>query len=59
MPDGNEKTKRLETIPGTPPDFNNLPVGDPFSVRNKYAMEIDFIKEPPLFEVSETHSAAT
>lgn len=59
MPDGNEKTKRLETIPGTPPDFNNLPIGDPFSVRNKYAMEIDFIKEPPLFEVTKTHSAAT
>ncbi|WP_406614709.1 ABC transporter ATP-binding protein [Mycoplasma corogypsi] len=53
------KSDRLYSIKGTPPDMNNLPLGDAFAPRNEYALEIDFIKEPPLFEVSETHSAAT
>ena len=35
------------------------PVGDAFAERNKYALQIDFEKEPPMFKVSETHSAAT
>lgn len=39
--------------------MNNLPLGDPFAPRNDYALELDFIKEPPLIEISETHSAAT
>ena len=30
-----------------------------FAARNKYALEIDFELEPPLFEITETHSAAT
>ncbi|SYV89860.1 Uncharacterised protein, partial [Metamycoplasma alkalescens] len=37
----------------------NLPVGDPFAPRNDYALEIDFIKEPPLIPITETHYAAT
>ncbi|MCU9933469.1 ABC transporter ATP-binding protein [Mycoplasmopsis cynos] len=53
------KEDRLYSIKGTPPDMNNLPLGDAFAPRNEYALEIDFIKEAPLFEVSETHSAAT
>ena len=35
------------------------PVGDAFADRNKYALEIDFEMQPPMFEVSETHYAAT
>ena len=35
------------------------PVGDAFAQRNKYALEIDFEKEPPMFKVSDTHYAAT
>ncbi|UUM20304.1 ABC transporter ATP-binding protein [Mycoplasma sp. 2045] len=50
---------RLYSISGTPPDMNNLPLGDAFAPRNQYALEIDFLKEPPLFEVSPTHWAAT
>lgn len=50
---------RLYSIKGTPPDMANLPLGDPFAPRNDYALEIDFYKEPPLIEVSETHAAAT
>ncbi|MGZ9762252.1 ABC transporter ATP-binding protein [Mycoplasma sp. 394] len=53
------KEDRLYSIKGTPPDMNNLPLGDAFAPRNDYALEIDFIKEPPLFEVSSTHAAAT
>jgi oligopeptide transport system ATP-binding protein len=58
MPDLNS-SDRLITIPGTPPNMLYPPKGDAFSLRNKYALKIDFLKEPPLFKVSETHYAAT
>lgn len=58
MPDLDTKEK-LEAIPGTPPNMIYPPVGDAFAARNKYAMQIDFEQQPPLFEISETHSAAT
>ena len=35
------------------------PKGDAFAARNKYAMKIDFEEQPPMFKISETHSAAT
>ncbi|TCG10926.1 ABC transporter ATP-binding protein [Mycoplasma todarodis] len=59
MPDPDHKSDRLFTIPGTPPNFTNLPEGDPFSVRNPFALKIDFLKEPPLFRVKDDHFAAT
>ena len=52
-------TERLESIPGTPPNMIYPPKGDAFAARNKYALDIDFEIEPPLFEVSPTHYAAT
>ncbi len=52
-------TERLESIPGTPPNMIYPPKGDAFAPRNKYALEIDFEQEPPLFEVTPTHHAAT
>jgi oligopeptide transport system ATP-binding protein len=58
MPDINTKEK-LEAIPGTPPNMIFPPKGDAFAARNKYAMEIDFELQPPLFEVTESHYAAT
>ncbi len=58
MPDLDTKEK-LEAIPGTPPNMIYPPVGDAFAERNKYAMEIDFEEQPPLFKVSDTHYAAT
>ena len=58
MPDLDTKEK-LDAIPGTPPDMLYPPVGDAFAARNKYAMQIDFEKQPPMFKISETHSAAT
>ena len=35
------------------------PKGDAFAPRSKYAMKIDFEKEPPMFKVSDTHYAKT
>ena len=58
MPDLETKEK-LEAIPGTPPNLIYPPVGDAFAERNKYALEIDYEQEPPLFKISDTHYAAT
>lgn len=49
----------LYTIPGNPPNMAKLAAGDPFAPRNPYALDIDFVKDPPMFKVSETHQAAT
>ncbi len=49
----------LEAIPGTPPNMLFPPKGDAFAARNKYAMAIDFEQQPPLFQISDTHYAAT
>ena len=56
---GLESKERLDAIPGTPPNMIHPPVGDAFAQRNKYAMQIDFEEEPPLFKISNTHYAAT
>ena len=58
MPDL-DTNEQLDAIPGTPPNMIYPPVGDAFAERNKYAMEIDFEMQPPMFEVSPTHYAAT
>ena len=58
MPDLDTKEKLL-SIPGTPPNMIHPPKGDAFAARNKYAMKIDFEEQPPFFQVSETHKAAT
>ncbi len=58
MPDLDTKEK-LDAIPGTPPNMIYPPQGDAFADRNKYAMRIDFEQQPPMFRISETHSAAT
>ena len=58
MPDL-DTDEKLEAIPGTPPNMIYPPVGDAFAPRNKYAMKIDFEKQPPMFQISDTHFAAT
>ncbi len=58
MPDLDTKEK-LDAIPGTPPNMIYPPVGDAFADRNKYAMQIDFEEQPPMFQITETHKAAT
>lgn len=58
IPDVDSKEK-LEAIPGTPPNMLFPPVGDAFALRSKYAMGIDFKKEPPMYQLSPTHYAST
>ncbi len=58
MPDL-DTNEKLDAIPGTPPNMIYPPVGDAFAERNKYALEIDFEMQPPMFQVSDTHYAAT
>jgi len=58
MPDLDTKEK-LNSIPGTPPNMLLPPKGDAFALRNKDALEIDFLALPPEFVVSPTHYAAT
>ncbi|WP_084797647.1 ABC transporter ATP-binding protein [Neobacillus mesonae] len=59
MPNVNYRDEELITIPGTPPDLLKPPAGDAFAPRNKYALEIDYHLEPPMYKVSDTHYAAT
>lgn len=58
MPDL-DTNEKLDAIPGTPPNMIYPPVGDAFAERNKYALDIDFEMQPPMFQVSPTHYAAT
>ncbi len=53
------ETKKLYSIPGTPPNLLNPPKGDAFAARNAYALKIDYEIEPPMFKISPTHEAAT
>ena len=54
-----EKGTDLFSIPGTPPSLYNKIKGDAFAPRNKYAMAIDLEKEPPMFQITDTHFAKT
>ena len=58
MPDL-DTNEKLDAIPGTPPNMIYPPKGDAFAARNKYAMQIDFEEQPPMFQISDTHFAAT
>ncbi|SHJ61568.1 ABC transporter ATP-binding protein [Paramaledivibacter caminithermalis] len=60
MPDMDTDDKdELFAIAGAPPNMVHPPKGDAFAARNKYAMRIDFEKQPPMYKVSDTHYAAT
>lgn len=59
MPDLDTDDERLYTIPGSPPNLLNEKPGDAFAPRNQYALEIDEKVDPPMFQISETHFAAT
>ncbi len=49
----------LSSIKGMAPCPMNLPPGDAFSLRNPHALVMDFLEEPPMMKVSDTHFAAT
>ncbi|MGI5977956.1 MAG: ABC transporter ATP-binding protein [Oscillospiraceae bacterium] len=59
MPDLDTNDNRLYTIPGSPPNLKNKIQGDAFAPRNIYALKIDERAEPPMFQISDTHYAAT
>ena len=59
MPDLETDDERLYSIPGSPPNLLHEPKGDAFAARNKFAMKIDEKENPPMFQISETHFAAT
>ena len=59
MPTMEGTEDKLYAIPGSPPDLLDPPTGDAFHPRNEFALKIDTEKEPPYFEVSPTHKAAT
>ena len=56
---GHDRAERLFSIKGNPPNMLNDIVGDAFAPRNPYALDIDFVKEPPAFWVNDHHWAAT
>ncbi|AHI53118.1 oligopeptide ABC transporter ATP-binding protein OppD [Spiroplasma culicicola] len=59
LPQLGTKGTDLYSIAGTPPSLFNGIEGDAFAPRNDYALELDYIHEPPMFKVSETHYAKT
>ncbi len=59
LPQLGEKGENLYSITGTPPSLFNEIKGDAFAPRNPYALAVDFVKEPPMFKVSDTHYAKT
>lgn len=59
LPINSRGRDRLDTIPGMPPSLIGLPKGDAFACRNPEALPIDFVEEPPMFKISDTHFAAT
>ena len=59
LPQLAQRNTKLYSITGTPPSLYNKIVGDAFAPRNPYCLEIDTLREPPMFQVSETHFAKT
>ena len=59
LPQLGSKDEALSYIKGNPPSFSSEIIGDAFAPRNAYAMNIDFVKEPPMFQISPTHCAKT
>lgn len=59
LPAYNRGRRELKTIPGMPPTLIDPPRGDAFACRNEYALEIDYLEQPPMFQITPTHFAAT
>ncbi|MBP3637037.1 MAG: ABC transporter ATP-binding protein [Clostridia bacterium] len=59
LPQLGVKGEKLPAIDGTPPNLFNKITGDSFAPRNRKALNIDFLEEPPLFDVTPTHQAKT
>ncbi|UUX33716.1 ABC transporter ATP-binding protein [Fundicoccus culcitae] len=59
MPDINTSSDKLYAIPGNPPNLAHHKQGDPFYIRNDYALNIDKRVEPPMYQISKTHYVAS
>ena len=59
LPQLGTKEEPLVYIKGNPPAFTSEIIGDAFAIRNDYAMKIDYVVDPPMFKISETHYAKT
>ena len=59
LPQLAQRNTTLYSITGTPPSLYNKIVGDAFAPRNPYCLKVDTLKEPPMFQISETHFAKT
>ena len=59
LPQLGERGEDLFTIKGTPPSLYKEIKGDAFAPRNPQALKIDYMLQPPYFEVSPTHKAKT
>ena len=59
LPQLMDQKSKLYSIAGTPPSLYSQIVGDAFAPRNPYCLKIDTIREPPMFQVSQTHFAKT
>ena len=59
LPQLSERDTELFSIAGTPPSLYNKIHGDAFAPRNPYCLKVDTLREPPMFQVSETHFAKT
>ena len=59
LPQLAQRNTKLYSITGTPPSLYNKIVGDAFAPRNPYCLKVDTLKEPPMFQVSDTHFAKT
>ncbi|MBQ8160999.1 MAG: ABC transporter ATP-binding protein [Clostridia bacterium] len=56
LPQLGVKGEKLPAIDGTPPNLFNKIQGDAFAPRNRYALNIDFLEEPPTYDVTATHA---
>ncbi|MDO5733145.1 MAG: ABC transporter ATP-binding protein [Eubacteriales bacterium] len=59
MPDLNTEADSLMPIPGNPPNMARHEKGDPFAVRNPFALRLDLEMEAPVFRITDSHQAAT
>jgi len=59
LPQLAQRNTKLFSITGTPPSLYNKITGDAFAPRNPYCLKVDTLKEPPMFQISETHFAKT
>ena len=59
MPGIDTDGEELYTIPGTPPNLLQPVPGDAFALRNQYALKIDYEEEPPIYNITKTHTVSS